>query len=112
MSISLNPTEAAMSYPARARKRPPSHPGEVAADILDDQRVSVRHAAKAIAMSHNGLNKVLKGQSPVTPETALRFGVYFGNGPDLWLNLQHDYDLYHGRIALADALKKIEPLRG
>lgn len=100
------------TYRAGPRKRPPTHPGAVAADILDDVGVSARQAAIAIDMTPAGLGKVLNGKGPVTPETALRFGVYFGNGPELWLNLQQDYDLWHARIALAALLKKIEPLKG
>lgn len=97
-------------YPARPRKVAPLHPGSGIADILEDVGVSVRKAAAAMGLSPNGLNKVLRGESPVTVETALRVGTYFGNGPDLWLDLQKDYDLWHARIAMKDALKAIEPL--
>ena len=30
---------------------------------------------------------------PVTAETALRLGRYFGNAPQFWINLQAQYDL-------------------
>jgi addiction module HigA family antidote len=112
MSTLLNPTEGSMakSSPAGERKRPPSHPGAIAADILDDCRVSLRGAAKAIGLSPNGLGKVLRGESPVTVETALRFGAYFGNGAEFWLGLQQDHDLYRARVAMAAVLKTIEPL--
>jgi addiction module HigA family antidote len=98
------------SYPARGRKVAPPHPGAVAADILEENRISSRAAAKAIGLSANGMSKVLNGKGPVTPDTALKFGTYFGNGPDLWLRLQADYDLWHGREKLKSALAKIKPL--
>ena len=116
MSISLNLTEDSMakslakSLPAGERKRPPLHPGQIIAGILEDQRLSARAAAIAIGMTPQALSNVLKGKSPVTPGTALRIGTYFGNGPDLWLNLQADYDLYQTRAALAGKLAKIVPL--
>jgi addiction module HigA family antidote len=97
-------------YPAREPKIPPGHPGGVAADILDEQRVSIRAAAAAMGLSHNMLAKIARGEAPVTAATALRFGVYFGNGPELWLNLQQAYDLWHAKRELADELKRIEPL--
>lgn len=99
------------SFPARPRKVAPQHPGEVAADILDEQDVSMRAAAKAIGLSPNGLNKVLLGQGPVTAETALRFGVYFGNGPDIWLRLQNAYDLWHAKAEIGKDVAKIKPLK-
>jgi antitoxin HigA-1 len=99
-----------MALPARPRQRPPFHPGAVAADILDEQRVSLRGAAKALGMTHSALDKVLKGVSPVTVDTALRFGVYFGNGPDLWLDLQNAYDIDRAKVRLAASLRAIKPL--
>jgi plasmid maintenance system antidote protein VapI len=29
----------------------------------------------------------------LAPETALRLGIHFGTGPDLWLTMQAKYDL-------------------
>lgn len=123
MSISSNPTaeaqaashgarDMAKSLPVGRITRPPSHPGEIIADILDDNRVSMRAAAKAIGMSPTGLEKVLKGKSPVTPETALKLEAYFGNdgGAVLWLDLQRDYDLARARTALAGKLAAIVAL--
>jgi addiction module HigA family antidote len=90
----------------------PQHPGAVIADILDDQRVSWREAAKAIGMSANGLHKVLAGKGPVTAETAVRIARYFANdeGAALWLNIQQAYDLWHARAKLKAELAKIVPL--
>ena len=96
--------------PARHRKTAPAHPGTVVADILDEQRLSLRQAAAAIGLSPTGLAKVLNGQSPVTPETALRLGTWLGNGPELWLNLQQAYDLWHARERLGTDLSKIKPI--
>jgi addiction module HigA family antidote len=95
-------------------KVPPLHPGAVIADILDDQRVSLRTCAAAIGMSPTGLSKVLTGKSPVTPDTALRIALYFNNeaGAALWLNLQQASDLWHARARLAGELKAIKPLPG
>ncbi len=36
---------------------------------------------------------ILNGKRGVSPETALRLGRYFGNGPRFWLNLQTAYEL-------------------
>jgi len=99
------------TYPARPRKVAPLHPGAVAADVLEERQVSLRQAAKAIGLSPTGLSKVLTGKSPVTPETALRFGVYFGNGPEIWQRLQNDYDLWHAGAAMKAELRKIKPLQ-
>jgi plasmid maintenance system antidote protein VapI len=36
-----------------------------------------------------------------------RLGKYCGNGPELWLNIQSAFDLWHARQKLADALDEI-----
>jgi addiction module HigA family antidote len=95
---------------ATSSRKPPAHPGSVLADILDEQRISLRKAAKAIGMSPMGLQKVLSENGPVTTETALRLGTWLGNGPDLWLNLQRAYDLFHAEKELRAELKQIKPL--
>jgi len=123
MSISNNPTaeaaqaashgarDMAKSLPLGPIKRPPTHPGQVIAGILDDNRISMRAAAKAIGLSPSGLEKVLNGKGPVMPETALLIEAYLGNEhPELWLDMQQAYDLYYARQRLAPRLKKITPI--
>ena len=48
---------------------------------------------------------------PELPEMALRLGKLFGNGPELWLRMQQDYDLARARETLVDAIEKIEPVK-
>jgi len=43
----------------------------------------------------------------VTAEMATRLGKYCGNGPELWLNMQSAFDLWHAQHALSDALDAI-----
>jgi addiction module HigA family antidote len=35
----------------------------------------------------------VNGQRPITADTALRLGLFFGMGPRFWLNLQSEYDI-------------------
>lgn len=98
------------SYPARPRKVAPLHPGRVIGGILEDQKVSLRAAAAAIGVTPMALGNVINGKSAITPEMALRLGIYLWNGPDLWLNLQREYDLWHASKRLEEELKKIKPM--
>jgi addiction module HigA family antidote len=41
-----------------------------------------------------------------TADTALRFGLYFGNRPEFWLNLQTRYDLKLARRKLKPQIAK------
>ena len=39
----------------------------------------------------------------------LRLGKFFGNGPDLWMGLQADFDLREAREKMSAELAKIKP---
>jgi antitoxin HigA-1 len=80
----------------RAIKRglPPMHPGELLREdivpALGRPRVEI---ARLLGISRQTLHAILTERTPVTAEMALRLGKLCGNGPELWLNLQVQYDL-------------------
>ena len=89
-------------------KRSPTHPGVLLREVvLPALRVSVAQAAREIGVSRQQLYKILAGDRAVTAEMATRLGKYCGNGPELWLNMQSAYDLWHAQHALADVLETI-----
>jgi addiction module HigA family antidote len=113
MSILSNTTEDSMAKPALKagpRQVPPLHPGSILAGILKDVNVSVRAAAARMGVSHNALANILKGDTAVSAEMAVRIGALCGNGPELWMNLQRDYDLWQARAAIGHEAEKIEQL--
>lgn len=95
---------------AGVRTREPTHPGKIAARAIADMKMSTRQAALAMFVTPQALGNVLERDASVSPAMALRFGKFFGNGPELWLNLQRDYDLWHARAdrKLAAEIEKIE----
>ncbi len=44
-------------------------------------------------MPPNRISDIVNGRRSITADTALRLGKYPGVSPELWLNLQADYDL-------------------
>ena len=53
------------------------------------------------------IRNLIAAKSPITPEMALRLGALFGNGPELWLSMQQDYDLWYARIDMKVELANI-----
>jgi addiction module HigA family antidote len=93
---------------AGARKRAPNHPGTLLSEVvLPAMRVSIAQAAREMGVSRQQLYKILAGERAITAEMAARLGKYCGNGPELWLNMQSAYDLWHAQHSLADELKNI-----
>ena len=64
--------------------------------------------ARAIGVPINRVTQILKGKRGITADTALRLGQWFGSGPEMWMDLQKDYELRTAEAALlGDALKAI-----
>lgn len=75
----------------------PSHPGELVKANLEDLGVSVAAASKTMQVTRQQLYKIMRGESSITPDMALRFEQAFGGTADLWLRLQTAYDLAQAR---------------
>jgi antitoxin HigA-1 len=90
--------------------RIPTHPGELMREILDEQlRLPVSEAARRMKIAQSMLDAALNGAVAVTAEMALRFGRLSGGAPELYVQMQAQYDLSTARERLKDTLAQIEP---
>ncbi|SEO99364.1 HigA family addiction module antitoxin [Nitrosovibrio sp. Nv6] len=87
----------------------PIHPGEILADELEAIGMTAAALAVRIGVPKNRLYEIINEQRGVTADTAMRLGVFFGTGPNLWLNLQKSYELDVARQKIGDNLKAIKP---
>lgn len=89
--------------------RPPTHPGEMLLEeFLKPLGVSQAEAARRLGISYVRLNEIVNGRRGVTADTALRLSRALGTTPDLWLNLQQTWDLWHAlRAPAAKAIERI-----
>lgn len=96
-------------YPITERpKRCPTHPGAILRDdVLPALKLSVSEAARQLRVTRQTLHRIMKGETAITPEMAVRLGKFCGNGPGLWLRMQQNYDLWHAERELRDELKRI-----
>jgi antitoxin HigA-1 len=76
----------------------PPHPGEFIRDVyIIPFKISVRKVAENLQVSASTLNRLLNGESNVSPEMALRLSKALGRSPESWLAMQDQYDLWHAR---------------
>jgi addiction module HigA family antidote len=101
-----------MSIPnIRERKVRPTHPGAMLReDFLPDYGLSVSTFAKAIGVSRQTVNELLRERRAVSPEMALRLSRLFGNTPEFWLNAQRAVDLWETARAVKKKIDRINPL--
>jgi addiction module HigA family antidote len=62
--------------------------------------------ARDIDVPPGRISEIVNGKRTITADTALRLGKYFGVSPEIWLNLQVDYDM---RIARRTIWPSVEP---
>jgi len=79
----------------------PPHPGEfIYVTYMEPFGLSCRYLAENLDVSPSTLNRILKQQSGVSPEMALRLSKALGRSPESWLAMQHTYDLWNARKSL------------
>ena len=82
----------------------PVTPGEMLKEeFLAGYGLSQNRLAKEIGISPNRIAEIVNNRRRITADTALRLGLYFGNSPEFWMNLQTYYDLKLARRNLAPA---------
>lgn len=95
----------------RERKIRPTHPGEMLReDFLPDYGLTVSSLAKALGVSRQTINELLRERRAVSPEMALRLSRLFGNSPEFWLNAQRAVDLWEAARDIGTTVERINPL--
>lgn len=94
------------------RKIRPTHPGEMLReDFLPDYGLTVAGLAKALGVSRQTINELLRERRAVSPEMALRLSRLFGNSAEFWLNAQQAVDLWDAERAIGGEVERIAPLK-
>lgn len=90
-----------------SRMHNPAHPGEVLREWLPEG-MTVTQAAKDLQVSRVTLSKVLNGKAAVTANLALRLAAWLSTTPDVWLNMQTQYDLWQAEQQPAPNIKPLD----
>ena len=90
------------------KKRPPTHPGEMPLkEFLEPLGMTQKAFASHLGWTYARLNEVINGRRQVSADSALALGEALKTGPEFWLNLQRDWDLWYA----IDSHRKVPPLK-
>jgi len=91
-----------------SRKRlDPISPGEILREeFMRPLGITVSALAREIGVPANRISQIVNGKRAFSADTALRLGKYFGMSPEIWLDLQSEYEL---RLARQTTWKRVEP---
>lgn len=89
---------------------PPVHPGEVLREkFLAPLGLSAIALAKRLGVPRTRIERLIRKETAVTADTALRLSRFFHTTPEFWLSLQAACDLQVEAAAKRDELAAIQP---
>jgi addiction module HigA family antidote len=92
---------------------PPIHPGEIlAAEFMAPLGLTAGKIARAIGVPRTRIERLARGQTALTADTAARLGRYLQTGTDFWMNLRTSYDasVAHQDAELMREVEAIVPM--
>ena len=76
----------------------PAHPGEILREMyLSPLDLTVTQTAKALGVTRKTFSELINCKSSVSISMALKLSKAFNTTPELWLNMQQNFDLWNGR---------------
>ena len=86
----------------------PAHPGEILKEMyMTPLGVTVTKVADALGVTRKHVSAIVNGRAPVTPDMAVRLAGVFGTEPEIWVNLQAQYDLWLVRQQVRPKVKQL-----
>jgi addiction module HigA family antidote len=70
------------------------------------QFLYINALARALAVPPNRISAIVNASRAISADPALRLGKYFGTSPEIWLDLQSDYER---RVARQTTCTRVEP---
>jgi len=88
----------------------PLHVGEVLREeFLVPLKLSPYGIARKLGVPRTRIERLVREETALTADTALRLSRYFGTTAEFWMNLQSGYELECAKRELASKLVKIAP---
>jgi addiction module HigA family antidote len=85
------------------------HPGEVLREeFLPPYGLSAYRLAEGLMVPRTRIERIVREEVGITPDTALRLAEFFGTTPEFWLRLQERFDIETRQRAIATELKQIK----
>jgi antitoxin HigA-1 len=70
----------------------PLHPGLVLADFMTEYGLTQAALARGLDVPRAAVSDILRQKRGISVEMAIRLGAFFGDGPEIWSNLQRQFD--------------------
>lgn len=68
------------------------HPGSYLNEALNSVEMTAAEFSERTELPKETVEDLIEGKADVSPEVASKLASFFGNSPDVWINLQASYD--------------------
>lgn len=93
----------------RDQNRKPTHGGAILReDILPTLNMTQGELAEKLKVSRRTISEILHEKRPITPDMAIRIGVFTNTTPQSWLNMQQTLDIWQLQQINASTYASIE----
>lgn len=90
----------------------PIHPGEyLREEYLAPLGMSAGQLARHLRLPRTRIERIVKEEVGLTPDTALRLARFFDTTPQFWMNFQQAWELENASERLKDELQRIAPMQ-
>ena len=92
---------------------PPIHPGEMLrTEFMEPLKLTPGRIARAVGVPRTRIERLVREETALTADTAIRLARYFRMSEGFWLNLQKSYeaDCVHADKARLAEIDRITPL--
>ena len=72
----------------------PPHPGEIIQEYMEGLGLTVTALAVHLKVTRAAMSRIVNGRAAVSADMALRLAAAFQSRPELWIELQAQYDLW------------------
>jgi addiction module HigA family antidote len=90
------------------RMKYPAHPGRIVRGEIEFLGISVAEAARGLGITRQQLYRIIRGESGISPDVALRLEQAIGSTADHWLRMQASYDLAQARRSVPANIKRFQ----
>jgi antitoxin HigA-1 len=88
----------------------PVHPGEILREeFLEPLDITPYALAAELHVPRTRIERLVREETAMTPDTALRLARYFSTTPDFWLGIQAQYDIETVREGIDEDIATIKP---
>jgi addiction module HigA family antidote len=84
------------------------HPGDILQEMLDDLGVSQMELARRLHTDTARINEICRRRRGISAQMAVLLAKAFGSSPDVWMNLQKNWELSQVDTAAA---RRVRPPR-